>query len=90
MVATSSAVRQKLVEKIPERRPTSAIVASAMGMELCLKPSVWVTTSTRAGWSMDVGEAGLPLRGPVSLEHDEIITPAVSRMAADAVDHIVR
>jgi len=26
----------------------------------------------------------------VSLEHDEISTPAVSRMAADAVDHIVR
>jgi hypothetical protein len=78
MVATSSAVRQKLVEKIPERRPISAIVASAIGIELCLKPSVWVTTSTRAGWSIDVGEAGLPVRGAVSLEHDDIITHVAS------------
>jgi hypothetical protein len=78
MVAMSSAVRQKLAEKMPERRPISAIVASAIGIELCLKPSVWVTTSTRAGWPIDDGEAGSAVGGPVSLEHDEIITAAAS------------
>jgi len=63
---------------MPERRPISAMVASAMGMELCLKPSVCVTTSTRAGWLIDEGEAGLAVRGPLSLEHDDIITHAAS------------
>src|SRR5262245_16141003 len=78
IVATSSAVRQKGVEKIPERRPMSVIVASAIGMELCLKPSVCVTTSTRAGWSIDVSEEGLSVRDAVSLEHDDNSTPARS------------
>jgi hypothetical protein len=83
IVATSSAERQNLVEKIPERRPISAIVASAIGMELCLKPSVCVTTSTRAGWSIEVGEAGLLVRGAVSLEHDDIITHVASPHSQD-------
>jgi hypothetical protein len=39
-VATSAAVRQKLVVKRPEVWPSVLIVASATGMELCLNPSV--------------------------------------------------
>jgi|SRR6185436_6467325 hypothetical protein len=77
MVATSFAVRQNCVEKRFERCPSSAIVVSAIGMELCLKPSVWVTTSTRAGGSIGVGDAA-PLRDPSSLEHDDAITPVAT------------
>src|SRR5262245_44946954 len=76
MTATSSAVRQNLVENRFDRCPRAAIVASAIAMELCLKPSVWVTTSRRAGGSIAVGDAG-SVRGP-SLEHDDMIMPVAT------------
>src|SRR4029434_5441420 len=73
IVATSAAVRQNVGEKRFARRPRSVIVASAIGMELCLNPSVCVTTRTREGGSIELGE----VPGP-SPEHDAITTPAAS------------
>src|SRR5262245_20491640 len=72
----SAAVRQEVVEKSPDRWPRALIVASAIGMELCLNPSVCVTTRTRRAGLTGVGDVGL--EDLVSLEQDHIRTPNAS------------
>jgi hypothetical protein len=52
-------VRQNVTVKRPDVRPSVSSVVSAVGIELCLKPVVYVTTSTFDGWPAAVGEVGM-------------------------------
>jgi hypothetical protein len=66
---TSSPVRQNSVSNRLFLVPMSRIVASATGIELCLNPAVWVTTSRRftgAGAGAGVVGAGVGVVGGVA------------------------
>jgi hypothetical protein len=73
--ATSSAVRQNAVVNRPDCVPSAAIVVSATAIELCLKPSVCVTTIRLAG------PGGSPPLGSTLFEHAQIPRAAIAAAA---------